>query len=857
MPTHSHGVARAGSLLAALSLLVIAPPAVSDDAVASESARGIELLGEWFEAHPEYKEMRSSGWKPYNRWKWFQDTRKPGDGVDAGRLRVEIFQDAKARAEAEPRGAGWFNAGPKQYSGRVLAIDFVNSDTDIVYVGTASGGLWKSTDAGMTWSTSTDDLPTLAVGAVCVLDADPDIVLIGTGEGTGAGFAAAGKGIFGVGMLRSTDAGQTWNTTSLTYPRAGTHGFNMIEENPTTGVILAAASDGLYRSTDQGQTWTAVLGNGNFFDVKWQPGSASRVYCTKGRDPFGASQSDNGVYVSDDDGLTWAIAGVGQPAGFQIGNTRIAVTEADPDVIYAHYVDAGNFQSLGVYRSLDGGATWDPRNTSLNMCGGQGWYNCVIAVDQDDIDRVVAGGTALYVSNNGGANLIPINGSVPFGDGSSPHWDNHALGYVPGELDELWIGTDGGVWRSGNDGQTWQSRRAGVISYQFYDICVAQTDPHFAMGGTQDNGIPGRTDLEDWFESTFVADGMVCNVNPFNADEIHAEWQFGNQIYSGNGGVNWTTNMDGIFGSGDWLTPVDMDPTDGDRLYLSTSQGIFRTTNGSSWSQVSTHRARWIAVSDADPMVVWTTFPNTTRISEDGGDTWRLADGGLPVISQVTKIEGHPTARGSAFLTIGGYGTGQPHVYRTTDYGHSWADVSGDLPDAPVSTLIVDPENPGHWYIGTDTGVWVTTNGGVNWNPYGTGLASVVVADLEIRKPDRKLVAGSYGRGMWETDLAAVPVGVSGTGSPTSQHLMLDRPYPYPAGRDVQFRFAARSSGEVTLGIFDVQGRRVDVVTRLASGNGVIETVSWVPGASVQNGVYFAVLEADGDRVARKVAVQR
>ncbi len=171
---------------------------------------------------------------------------------------------------------------------------------------------------------------------------------MGTGEGNGVGFVASGKGIFGVGLLRSTDAGATWNQTSISYAVPSNHGFNMIEDNPLTGTILAGANDGLWRSTDQGDTWTQVLSGGNYMDVKWQPGSASRVYVTKCRDPFTNSQTTNGVYVSTDDGLTFNLAGTGQPNPATIAQTRLAVTPANPNYIYAHYIASGSWGTIGI-----------------------------------------------------------------------------------------------------------------------------------------------------------------------------------------------------------------------------------------------------------------------------------------------------------------------------------------------------------------------------------------------------------------------------------------------------------------------------------------------------------------------------
>ena len=827
--------------------------------------RGVERLGAYYEAHPELQTTKSSGWKPYNREVWLQQMRRAPEGQSIAHLRYEAFQEANRRLAASERAgaAGWFSIGPVEYSGRCVAIDFHPTNADIVYVGSAGGGLWKSTDGGDSWSTSTDDLPTLAVGAVCVLASDPNVVLIGTGEGSGVGFLEAGKGIFGFGLLKSTDGGDTWSSTSLSYAVPSAHGFNVIEDNPVTGTILAGANDGLWRSTDDGDTWTLVMGNGNYFDVKWKPGDPQTVYVSKGRDPFTNSQTNNGVFVSTDDGLTFNLAGTGQPGGSSIAKTKIAVTPADPEYIYAHFVSSFTFGSIGVYRSTDSGQTWQQRS-SVNMGGGQGFYNNVIMADPNNPERVIAGGNILYTSNNGGQTFTDLNGSIPFGDDNTiPHWDNHALVYEPGSTENVWIATDGGPWRSTNDGATWTRRTLGIVSYQFYDIGVAQSDPLFVMGGTQDNGMPGRADEDSWFHSTFVADGFVCNIDTENADIVYSEWQGGNHIKSTDGGQTWSSIQSGITGGGAWLTPVDLDQNDGDHLFTAHNAGIYRTTNGGAfWQFVGSQNARWISMNPANGRVVWTVSNvNGVWFSANDGDNWTQS-ASFPLNGLETKIQADPSNISAAFVTFGGYATGGPHILRTVDRGQTWIDVTGDFPDQPANTMVVDPASPSDWYVGSDVGVWRSTDGGATWVPYGTGLVNALVTDLEIRREERKLVAGTYGRGVWEADLPTVAASVddpdglaSGTLESGSPNLMLDPPYPNPVVGEAVLRFAARSEAPVTLDVFDVTGRRVESLVTEGRGDGLIRMVSWSASA-LSDGTYFLKLRAGEDEVTQKAVVR-
>ncbi len=866
--THSHhtcnlrgGVFHAGWLFAVTSVAVLSAfcfaPVIAADEIA-EDLVGLERLGAYFEVNPELKSIKSSGWKPYNRELWLRESRTAPEGTNAAWLRYQNFQTALSRLGSPDRldNPGWFSLGPVEFSGRCTTVDFHPDNPDIVYVGSAGGGLWKSTDGGDTWSTSTDDLPTTAIGAVCVLAWNPEIVLLGTGEGSGVGYVPGGKGIFGNGLLRSLDSGETWNTTSLSYTIPSGHGYSVIEDNPVTHTILAAASDGLWRSTDDGANWTRVLANGNFFDIKWQPGNPNRVYVAKGRDPFMNFQSDNGVYVSNDDGLSFSLAGTGQPAGSNIAKTKIAVTAADPDYIYAHYVQDGSWQTLGIYRSTDGGLTWQPRETSTNMDGGQGFYNNVIMVDQNNPERVIAGGTALYESDNGGLSFSSLNGSSAFGNDTSPHWDNHCLIYEPGSISNLWITTDGGPWRSTDDGATWTRRTSGIVTYQFYDIAVAQADPLFMIGGTQDNGMPRRRDESSWYHSNFVADGFVHNVDPFNTDIVYSEWQMGNHLKSTNRGITFFPIQDGIYGTGNWMTPVDQDQTNGERLFTSTSAGIFRTTNGGDyWDNVGSQRARWISIHPTDVNIIWTTASlDGVYVSTSGGDNWERC-GSLPITGFETKIQADPSDPAAAFALYGGYSTGAAHIIRTDDYGLTWNSVDGDFPDQPANTFIVDPAYPDHWYVGSDIGVWRSTDLGVTWTPFGTGLVNVMITDLEIRREVRKLVAGTYGRGVWEANLPSIDTADAPDTSFISRNLMLDPPYPNPIRGEATLRFAARAESPVSIEVLDVQGRRVSTVIKDVPADGCVRMTSWST-ESLPDGVYFGILRTGDQQISRKLIVQ-
>ncbi len=832
--------------------LGIALPVASAWAAPEPSADAREML-DWFarmdafyEANPELKTTPGSGWKPFNRIKW-QTLRSMQDGeLPPLEARADAWRVKQQRmAHLTPR-ATWFSLGPTNLGGRILAMDFDPTNANVCYVGAANGGVWKTTNGGASWTPMSDELLSIAVGGLAVSPNDPNIVVIGTGEGTNNI-----DRIGGIGILRSTDGGNTWLTTSLSYGVASGHGFHVIRANPLNGTLLAGASDGLYRSTDDGATWTDVrpTDKNDYYDVQWRPGDVNKVFAAKG-----SASAGNNVKVSTNDGQTWAFSGTGQPLEFQVGKTKIGMSPANPDYIYSVYANKGDGTTLGVYRSTDSGATWTARNTTLNMTGQQGWYNLTCQVDPTNVETVIIGGVSLYRSTNGGTSYSVIgSGEV--------HVDHHAIQYEPGSTTNVWVGSDGGVWKSTNGGVSWPASsdlNNGLVTYQFYDICVNNGPaPYYVMGGTQDQGTDKWSGTTSWAQG-LGGDGMVCNINPNNGTTVYAEQQFGTHYKSLNSGGSWTGINNGIPTSqGHWVAAVAERADLGNILFTSHPTGTYRTTDGgSNWSLVDGTSAGWIDVSEVNGNYVWKASGINVRYSTDNGDTWQAAGPFGFLSSGVAKILAHPTDLNTVFTCFLGYGTGAK-VARSTDLGATWQDVTGDLPIQPCNAIEVNPSNPNQWFLGTDTGVWASENGGVNWVPFEDGLPNSQVLDLEIQNSLQKLVAGTHGRGAWEIDIpATIGTDVAVQVSPTPRNLLLDAPFPNPVKSETMFRFAAKSDAKVSLVVYDVQGRVVSDLADFATGDGVIRSTPWYTD-DVPSGVYFAVLRAGTESVSRKVVVAR
>ncbi|MFN8176736.1 MAG: T9SS type A sorting domain-containing protein [bacterium] len=831
------------TILSSLWLRTASAAPLSDDAQQFQS--WFNQMDAYYASHPELTQAEEgdreagNGWEPYSHLKWFWTPRLQDGELPAPGARWHASEVRRERmSRATPR-ANWFSLGPANFAGRMLAIDFDPTNSSIVYVGAASGGVWKSTDSGTSWTPISDDLPSLAVGGIAVAPFNSNIVVIGAGEAT-ANIDRVG----GVGILRSTDAGATWNTTNVTYLVSQGHGYNFVKANPLTGTMLAGTTDGMWRSSDDGATWTRILTGTDWYDVCWRPGDANVGYAVRGDNPTFA-----GVKKTTDDGLTWADAGTGQPAASVIGKSKLAVSAAQPDWVYVLYGQRSSpYGTIGLYRSTDAGATWTARNTSTNVAGGQSWYNLSLAADPNNGDTVIAGGVNLYRSVNGGTTLAVVGGSV--------HVDHHAAGYASGSSSEVWVGSDGGIWRSTDDGANWTDRNAGLVTYQFYDICVNNNNstPYYVMGGTQDQGTDKWSGTTTW-QNGLGADGMVCNIDPVIGTTVYAEIQSGDHRRNTTSGIGGYTPINsGLSGSGDWVAPVDERQDVGTTLFTATSAGVFRTTDsGSSWQQVTFGAGvTWISVSWADPNIVWT---NGLSYSTDGGTTWQGASVYPFATGSWRRTMAHPTAAHSALSVFGGYAA-VSHVAFTTDLGATWTDVTGDLPPQPVNAAVINPSNPSQWFIGTDTGVWLSDNGGVHWTPFQSGLPNVVVDDLEIQVALQKLVAGTHGRGAWEIDIPQGGTGVDLGVAPAARNLMLDAPFPNPVKDRTLLRFAAKSTARASLAVYDVQGRLVTSLADFSSGDGIIRTTPWF-ATDVPNGVYFAVLKAGAESVSRKIVVAR
>jgi photosystem II stability/assembly factor-like uncharacterized protein len=658
--------------------------------------------------------------------------------------------------------------GAQPVSGRIASIAADPRDANTIYLAAAGGGVWKTTDAGADWTPLTDNQATLFMGAIALAPSDPNIIYAGTGEATNSALSFTGHGV-----LKSTDAGNTWTLLgSDVFDRHTISQIVVAPDNPDTvyvavggsGVHGVVGGTGIWRSTDGGATWTntttTISTTASFSDVEIDPTDPQTLYAAVGS--FRGSPN-NGVYKSTDGGNTWFVAG-NFPIQASDGRITVAIAPSDPQTLYASVSASGQGGSsfghlLEVLKSTDGGDTWTALPNTPDL-GGSGWYGLPLAVDPSDPNTVYAsaGGNPIVESNDGGITWFSL---VVGADGNGPHTDHHAFAFdASGHLLD---GNDGGIWRLDNPTRGslhWTDLNTNLQLTQYIGIAVNPTNPNIAYGGSQDNGTSEYTGSLAW---TLVrgGDGGFVRIDPANPSTVYHEFFNIDLERSDDGGISWVQKSTGINHSdpSNTYVPYVMDPVNSQRLVLGTNR-VYETTNrGDLWSPISQPgQGGWTTSSNVDSLAIAASDENTIYASAGGhlfvtfddGASWQQRD--IPgVTDHIQDIQIDPANNLTAFAVRDRFGGG--HVFITTDGGQTWTDISGNLPDLPAYTLAIDPSSK-TLYVGMDDGVYASTNQGGSWSRFGAGLPHAQVRDLELLPGLQLLAAGTHGRGMWEISTA-------------------------------------------------------------------------------------------------------
>ncbi|MCX6137637.1 MAG: T9SS type A sorting domain-containing protein [Ignavibacteriales bacterium] len=761
----------------------------------------------------------------------------------------------------------WESIGPDNIGGRVLSLALSPDSSNVVYAGSASGGLWKSVTGGRgaaAWKYVQTGFPLLAVSTIAINPLNGSEIYAGTGEISGYSLGQVGtpgaRTTYGLGVIKSTDYGNTWFATGLNWQFSQNSSVQKIALNPRNpSVIYAATSEGTYKSLNRGTTWFLADTVKMAMDVAVNPVDTGEVFIACGQRN---TWTNPGLYKSIDGGVTWTKLVNGLPAS-NFGRTALAISTSNPAIVYASVANASTHALDALYKTTDHGSSWIKASLT-NYLGGQGWYDNCLAVSPVNENMVLGAGLDIYKSVNGAATMTQKSywyqgamGVVPAGGPEGPstyaHADHHAILFDPKDPNRIFFGTDGGVFESTDGGESFAGRNGGLITTQFYNgFANAATDSLVAVGGLQDNGTVKYQGASSW-NKVYGGDGGWCAIDPLNRNILYEEYVYLAIAKSTNGGSSWkdifTSNAD----SSNFIAPFVVAPSNGSVLYAGAKKIFKSTDGGTSWTATNGGTVLngvnisciGVSNSNADTLIA-ATGQRTNPIfqifrSTNGGTTWTKTSSAIPN-RYPTDIEFDPSSSSVAYCSFSGYGTS--HIFASTDAGLTWSDISSNLPDIPVQSVTLDPAAPSQIYLGTDIGVYRSTNGGVFWEEFNDGMPPAMVLDLRFSLKDHRLRAATFGNGVYQRK---IPLPVS-SGARTVNTLAPSafalRPnYPNPFNPSTTIGFSIPHETRVSLAVFDIGGRLVgSLVDGLLSAG--TYSVRW-NADTFSAGVYLIRMTAD------------
>ncbi len=759
-PTATAAIRTFAACLAFLCLAQLAPAQRWIEA--ADKTHNFFIARDSFNAEWEGKEYeRGKGYKQFKRWEYFMERRvsPTGELPDPGaawKARMEFLNGENAEKSSLPPSLTWTPLGPTDWlantgnspgNGRINVVVQDPVDANKVYIGASSGGLWRSTNGGTSWTSLTDSQPVLGVSGIAIDPSNTNVIYIGTGDGDGSD-------TYSVGVLKSIDGGATRNTTGLSWTIPQLRSVRKLLMHPTDfNTVFAATNIGVFKTTDAGVNWTSVSAI-SAHDVEFHPTNASIVYACS--DEF---------YRSTDGGNTFSLITSGLSAATAVNRFRIGVSANQPEWVYVLGGKQSGNAFEGIWRSTDAGLAFSVRATTPNLFGlnqagsdnaGQSQYDMALAVNPANANELWVGGINVWKSVNGGTNF-----SV------QTDWVNPAntVGYVHADIHELamfgsklYCGSDGGIFKSENLGDDWTNLSAGLSITQFYDIGGSPTNANLLIGGAQDNGTKVYSGSPVWAQRN-GGDGTVCAIDPTNNNVMYSSTQNGFFSKSVNGGVTFTSTVGASSfssESGAFMTPFLIDPNDHNTLYVGYRFMYKSADAGATWASLGnpgggTAACNVIAVAPSNSNVIYVVKGASIFKTTNGGSSWSSISVGLPVLA-IADVEVDPFDANRLWIGVSGYTAGSK-MYRSDNGGTSYTNISANLPNLPVNTIAVQPNSNNILYVGMDVGVFSKNATQANWTDCTGNLPNVIVNEIEINTGLNKLQIGTFGRGAWVADL--------------------------------------------------------------------------------------------------------
>lgn len=784
------------------------------------------------------KDKRSG---PEMERRYFEQQHYPYGTVLEPRLLSSIWDEIRNTPDENDYSLSattWLSIGPwggqipstsTKFTGRIL--DIYAGDTSNMIVAAASGGLWRYANPNPI--ALTEQLTSQAASTFDVQPGNSNVIILGTGEPLIRA---------GTGMYKTTNGGINWASVNLNDTTPG--GFYKIRYS-SVNVIHAASNRGYYRSDNNGLNWVKPL-SGNITDVAVHPADNNIIYCCRRQDVVTDS---GGVYKSTNNGISWIRMTLGAIPTTDIGRTSISIAKSNPAFVYIA-MSKRNGNMWGVYRT-SGGDTWVNVSPPEDIFEGIGWYSNEISVSPVSASKLLVGGVWLWRSTNLGMAWTKLDNNLQL----NIHADQHAIVWDSTGTN-VFLGNDGGVAYSDDEGFSYNTLQNKFPITQYYNVDVSLSSPMVFIGGSQDNGITSSTNNgASWrYNISWGGDGSGAAINPFNPQEMYMTigvygdpWAF-RRHRTTNAGLNWVELNNGIDNSTQWYTRIKTDNANPVTVYTSSNGFMYYSTNaGNNWIKSNPAEfPQWLYNFSVrkynDTSIVYAVTDSRNdgeRIYvKVGSAAYNERSGEITDGYAINAVTMHPNNSNIAFAVIKGLYAGNK-IYKTTNRGLNWTNISSNLPNVPAAALAIYPLNDNIMYLGTEMGCYKTTNGGANWFRWNDGLPeAVIVSEMKpyFNGSDFYILAGTYGRSMWirkDDDL----VGIAGNTGEIPSKFELQQNYPNPFNPSTNIKISLPVAGIIQLLVYDASGKLVKTVLNGNMTAGV-HSVRF-DGAGLASGIYF------------------